>query len=159
MEQLTSIFNKCVDRIDENDIEMAEECIVGCVTLLKRRFTGRADRDRIRADFSLNRGLEKYERELNTISKLSDDALSSLIASSIDLTDDLAHVEFIFNKIKDASLSPQEAIKQASKARKTANIFMRIADILRPATKKKKKKKKAKKTSIIFTRLQKKFSF
>ena len=136
---IDDLYNKCIAKIDD-DIETGEIYLIGCVTLLKRKYTGRADRDRIREDFSLTRGLEKYERELNTISKLSDDALASLIASSIDLTDDLRHVNDLFRKIKDATMDEKEAIKQAAQARKASNLFQRIANILRPTKKKKVKK-------------------
>ena len=141
-EKIDGLYNRCITKIDD-DIETAEVYLIGCVTLLRRRYTGRADRDRIREDFSLTRGLEKYERELNTISKLSDDALSSLIASSIDLTDDLRHVNDLFRKIKDATMDEREAIKQAAQARKASNLFQRIANILRPKKKKEKKKNKS----------------
>lgn len=77
--QLDELYNECISRIDD-DIEIAEEYLIGCVTYLRRQYTGRADRDRVREDFSLTRGLDKYERELHTISRLSDDSLSTLIA-------------------------------------------------------------------------------
>ena len=136
---IDDLYNKCIAKIDD-DIETAEVYLVGCVTLLKRKYTGRADRDRVREDFTLTRGLEKYQRELNTISKLSDDALSSLIASSLDLTDDLRHVTDLFRKVKDASMDNSEAIKQATQARKASKLFQRIANILRPTKNKKIKK-------------------
>lgn len=138
---IEDLYNKCISKIDDEDIEIAEYYLIGCVTLLKRRYTGRADRDRVREDFKLIRGWDKYERELNTIAKLSDDALASLIASSIDLTDDVRHITDLFKKIKDASMDSNEAIKQSSQALKAANLLQKIANILRPKKKKKETKK------------------
>ena len=114
--KMTDLINICLNRIDE-DVETAEEYLVGCVTYLKRKNDGRCDRDRVREDFAFMRGIEKYHRELSTIANLSDEALSSLIASTIDLSKDLRHICALFDKIKIASMPKDEAKRQSDKAK------------------------------------------
>lgn len=129
--QLDELYNTCINRIDD-DIDVAEEYLIGCVTYLRRQYTGRADRDRVREDFSLTRGLDKYERELHTISRLSDDSLSTLIASSLDLSKDLRHICILFDKIKIASMDKDDAKKQSAQAKRASDMFAKIAKILEP---------------------------
>lgn len=129
--QLDELYNRCINRIDD-DIEIAEEYLIGCVTYLRRQYTGRADRDRVREDFSLIRGLNKYERELHAIVHLSDDSLCTLIASSLDLSKDLRHICDLFDKIKIASMDKDDAKKQSAQAKRASDMFAKIAKILEP---------------------------
>lgn len=128
---MTDLINLCLNRIDD-DVEIAEEYLVGCVTYLKRKNDGRCDRDRVREDFAFMRGIEKYHRELSTISNLSDEALSSLIASTIDLSKDLRHICALFDKIKIASMPKDEAKRQSDKAKQASKLLDKVAKILEP---------------------------
>lgn len=83
---IEALYYACIDRIDDEDIELAEEALIGCVTYLHRQETGRADRDRVKEDFDLDRGLEKYETELKVISLLKEESLRTIIASSADFS-------------------------------------------------------------------------
>lgn len=132
MVDVSDLYYDCIDRIDLDNIENAEEYLVGCVTYLKRKTTGRADRDRVREDITMNRGLEKYRQELLTISHLSDEALSTLIASSIDLTGEIKRVISLHDKLRMATMNSDEAKVQANKAKKASDIFLRIVEILQP---------------------------
>jgi len=134
-DNVDDLYYACIEKIDP-DIEIAEEYIIGCITYLKRKEDGRADRDRVRDDVNLNRGMSKYSRELTIIYKLSEDALSTLIASSIDLTHDVRHIADVLEKIQRSNYDEVEARNQATKARNASRMLERIAKLLTPQNKK-----------------------
>lgn len=130
MDEVESIFYVCLDRIDPTDVDVAQEYLIGCITFLKRKESGRADRDRVREDVLLSRGMEKYSEELKIVSRLSDDALATLIASSIDLSNEIKRVISLYEKVKLSCVDGKEAKTQAGKAKRASDLFARIAKIL-----------------------------
>jgi len=123
------LYYECIDKIDDN-IEIAEEYLIGCITWLCRQSNGRADRDRISDDLKLDRGVHKYHTELVIISRLSEPSLSTLIASSLDLTKEVNHLMDIYEKIKTASYDSIQSHHQATKAKKAADILTKIHKLL-----------------------------
>lgn len=99
---IEALYYACIDRIDDEDIELAEETLIGCITYLHRQEHGRADRDRVAEDFQLDRGLGKYEVELKVISLLKEESLRTIIASSMD-----------FSKIREQVKALEELIAGA----------------------------------------------
>ncbi len=130
------LYYLCIDRMRGKTLEISEEYLLGCITLLKRRMDGRADRDRIRQDLALFRGINKYERELKLIVKMDENALTCLIASSVDLSMELSRIRDLFDRIKDADFNEDEAKSQATKARLASGIMSKIAQILKPKKRK-----------------------
>ena len=130
MDGLEILFYESLDRIDPDDIDVAQDYLIGCITFLKRKESGRADRDRVREDVILNRGMEKYVSELKIISSLSNDALATLIASSIDLSNEIKRVLSLYEKVKLSCVDGREAKIQAGKAKKASDMFARIAKLL-----------------------------
>lgn len=128
--EVDALYYACIDRIDER-LELAEEYLVGCVTFLYRQKTGRADRDRVAEDFSLNRGLEKYIEELTIISRLSDSAMATLIASSLDLAKELERLEDIHSKISLATYDDVEAHNQTSKIDKAILMLENMKTLIK----------------------------
>jgi len=143
-DNVDDLYYACIEKIDP-DIEIAEEYIIGCVTYLKRKLEGRADRDRVRDDVNLNRGMSKYSKEFTIIYNMSEDALSTLIASSIDLTHDVRHIADLLEKIERSNYDEVEARNQATKAKNAAKMLERIAKLLTPQN-----KKSAKNTNSLF---------
>lgn len=90
---IEALYYACIDRIDGEDLDLAEHTLIGCITYLHRQENGRADRDRVTEDFSLDRGIEKYEIELQIISKMAEESLRTIIASSIDLSSTRAYIK------------------------------------------------------------------
>lgn len=129
---IDDLFYAALERIDPTDADVASEYIVGALTYLQRSFNGRSDRDRVRDDVELNRGLKKYERELTAIIRMSDDALAALIANSIDLSADARHIEKILKHVEKAGWCVMDASKQCSQAKRIAKMMTRIATILEP---------------------------
>lgn len=116
----------------DDDVEVSEEYLIGCVTSLKRRSQGRADRDRIREDFNLMRGLDKYERELNLISKMDENALTCLIATTLDLSKEVKRMKRILERIRYANFDDDQTKSQATKAQIASGIMKKISALLKP---------------------------
>lgn len=123
------LYNNIISRIDGN-IDVAEQYIIGAVSYLKRKNDGRSDKDRIRADFEINRGIEKYERELTTMLNLSDTAFESLIGSSVDLTPNVRIVKDVLSKVKCANFFTDDAKEESTKAKNMARMLLEICYIV-----------------------------
>lgn len=115
---IEALYYACIDRIDDEDLESAEEYLIGCVTFLHRQSHGRADRDRIKDDFEINRGIHKYEEELRIISRLEEAKLHTLIASSLDLSELVAQIEGICKIMENAVYDEVQAYNQTAKIRR-----------------------------------------
>jgi len=135
------LYFLCIERIDD-DIDVAEDFLVGCITYLKKAFYGRAERERVEHNLSISH-YEPYERELTLIVNMEDDSLSSLIASSVDLSTILKKVTIIFEKIQDADFNQTQMNVHASKAKRSGDMLLKIAG-------KMKKLKKPKKETTLF---------
>jgi hypothetical protein len=118
-----------LERIDK-DIEIAEEYLAGCITYLLRQHKGTADRDRVSSDLKLNRGIEKYERELKQILALSDDSLAILIANTIDITKDIKHLKDVYTQLEKFGTKHIEISKQSIQAKRAAGLLDNISKIL-----------------------------
>lgn len=118
-----ALYYACIDRIDDENIEVAEEYLIGCVTFLHRQTYGRADRDRVAEDFGLDRGIEKYETELAVISKMSESGLATLIASSLDFSKELDRLEKTYAHIRNSVYDETEADHQVTKFDKAIAIL------------------------------------
>jgi len=118
-----ALYYECIDKIDDENIEQAEHYLIGCVTFLHRQAHGRADRDRVKEDFEINRGIHKYEEELTIISRLSEPKLHTLIASSLDLTDLVAQIEGICQIMGNAIYEEVQAYNQTAKIKKAKKLF------------------------------------
>ncbi len=119
---VVDLYYNCIDRIDD-DLEIAEEYLIGCVTFLHRQTHGRADRDRIKEDFDINRGIHKYEDELTIISRMKEETLRTLIASSLDLSSEIDRLADIYEKINGAVYDKVQAHNQTAKIRKAIKIL------------------------------------
>lgn len=129
-EEIEDLYYTCIDRIDD-DVETAEHYLIGCITFLYRQTHGRADRDRITEDFSLNRGLEKYVEELTIISRLPSNSLSTLIASSLDLSMVVNNLSEIVEKARGAIYDDVQSYGQTSKIRKSIQLLTELDGLLR----------------------------
>lgn len=127
---IENIYYKCIEKIDD-DINKAEYYLIGCVTFLYRQDNGRADRDRIAEDFSLNRGLEKYVAELTIISRLSNSSLATLIASSIDLSKVVNDLGEIVEKAKSAIQDDVRSYNQTAKIKKAMLLLTELSKVMR----------------------------
>lgn len=128
-DHIEDLYYQCIDRIDD-DVQKAENYLIGCITFLYRQEHGRADRDRIREDFSLNRGLEKYTQELTIISRLPESSLSTLIASSLDLSKFIVDLSEVVEKTKDAIPDDVQAFGQRSKIKKAINLLNELDSVM-----------------------------
>jgi len=120
---IEALYYVCIDRIDDENLELAEEYLIGCITFLHRQANGRADRDRIKEDFDLDRGVEKYEDELIIISRMRDETLRTLIASSLDLSSYVDMLTDVHDKINGAVYDKVQAYNQTAKIRKAIKIL------------------------------------
>lgn len=116
--KIEDLYYKCIDKIDDENMENAEHYLIGCVTFLHRQTHGRADRDRIKEDFEISRGMSKYEEELRIISRLEEAKLHTLIASSLDLSDLVAQIEGICKIMGNAIYDEVQAYNQTAKLKK-----------------------------------------
>lgn len=121
--QVEALYYVCIDRIDDENLEIAEEYLIGCITFLQRQKNGRADRDRIKEDFEINRGIHKYEEELEIISRMKDSTLCTLIASSLDLSKEVERLTEVHSKISDAVYDEVQAYNQTAKINKAIDIL------------------------------------
>lgn len=121
-EEVTALYYKCIDRIDDN-VELAEEYLINAVTYLVRKKNGRADKDRITEDFLLSRGLGKYVEELTIISRVSEECLATILASSLDLSKVIDRIRNIHDKIESCIYDDVEAHNQTSKIDEAIKLF------------------------------------
>lgn len=128
--EMQALYYKCIDRLDD-ELEKAESYLISCITFLHRKEHGRADKDRIREDFSLNRGVYKYKEELTIISRLPESSLSTLIASSLDLSPLVEEITNIHEKVNNAIYDDVEANSQSVKIRKAIAILQELSTVIR----------------------------
>lgn len=128
--QIEDLYYKCIEKIDD-DVEKAEYYLIGCITFLCRQTHGRADRDRIAEDFSLNRGLEKYVEELTIISRLPESSLSTLIASSLDLSMVIKNLSEIVEKAKGAIYDDVQSYGQTTKIKKAMHLLSELNKLVK----------------------------
>jgi hypothetical protein len=120
------LYYQCCERIDD-DLEIAEEFLVGCVFHVREKFNGRAYRDRIENHFKMA-NFEPFIREMQFIMTLDDDILDALIATSLDLSPILKKVQIIYEKIEYANYDEVEASVHCNKARRAGNMLISISD-------------------------------
>lgn len=127
---IEALYYECIDKIDDENIEQAEYYLIGCVTFLQRQAHGRADRDRVAEDFSMNRGIHKYKEELTIISRLSEMSLHTLIASSLDLSDLVEQIEGICKIMENAVYDEVQAYNQTAKIKKCQKYFEKLETLV-----------------------------
>jgi len=130
------LFYICLDRIDD-DAEVAESFLVGCITHLKASFYGRCERGRVERNLT-DMVLDSYTRELKLISEMKDDSLASLIASSVDLTTILQKITIIYDIIDNATIGEADGYTHAVKADKASKLLAKISKKMRTLRKPKK---------------------
>ena len=124
-------YYKCIDKLG-GDIERDEPYLIKCVTFLHRQAHGRADRDRITADFTMDRGIEKYENELIIISKLSKSELATLIASSIDLSPLVKELEEKCERVKKGIVYDEVHAKHVTEQiHKAREMLIELSKVIR----------------------------
>jgi len=123
--EIEVLYYKCIDKIDDN-LEKAEPYLISCITFLSRKKHGRADKDRITKDFSLNRGVHKYKEELTIISRLPRSSLATLIASSLDLSPLVEEISKIHKKTNNAIYDEVEANNQNAKIQKAIKMLTEL---------------------------------
>lgn len=126
-----ALYYECIDRINGEDLDIAEEYLIGCVTFLHRQTHGRADRDRVAEDFSLDRGMEKYESELAVISKMSESGLATLIASSLDFSKELKRIKELYGNVRIAVYEDTEADFQVCKLNEAIEILTEMTKCIK----------------------------
>ena len=129
------LFYKCIDRIDD-DIKIAEEFLVGCIHEITIRHDKEIARDIIRSNLE-TLYVDKYRREFNLILGMSEDGLSSLIASSIDLSIIYKQVNLIYDKIELAVIDDVTANCHAHKAERAGKKLIAISKKMVKSTRKK----------------------
>lgn len=121
------LYYKCLEKID-GDIAVAEFFLISCIKEVKKRlFDVEIDRNLIKTNFD-NFNVYMYEKEMVFISNLCDESLSSLIASSLDLSFIYETTKIIWDKIEYATMDEVTATVHTTKAVKSAKMLNKIAE-------------------------------
>lgn len=121
----SDLYQSFIIRLGD-DIEEAEQIAVRIISHLRRDRHDRADIDRIREDFSIMRGIDKYREELIIVNRLNDEALAYLVAQTIDLSKIIDMLKSTLKSVKSAKMSRDYASKQERKARNGIKILTEI---------------------------------
>ena len=127
-----ALYYQCCERID-NDTEVAELFLIGCIAYLKRDKGEKGVRKFILDDLKYC-NYEPYLRELRLLSVMHDDSMQALITSSIDLAPILKQITIIYEHAKDADYELVQPSTHANKAVKIADIATKLADNMKPTT-------------------------
>ena len=99
---IDNLYYECLDRVNE-DITIAEPFIVGCVYVLLLRYGKKISRSTVEENIG-NMHYHPYERQLKLISTMEEGSLSSLIASSIDMSRVVKEIKIIHDNIELADI-------------------------------------------------------
>lgn len=129
-----NLFYTCCERIDQ-DVEVAEPFLVGCITYIIRDRGERGIRQKVKDDLCMN-NYEPYLRELRLIASMHDDSIQALVTSSLDLSVILKQVEIVYTHAIDADFSKVQPSTHANKARRASDMLMELSKLMKPTTKK-----------------------
>lgn len=128
-----ALFYQCCERIDE-DMEVAEPFLVGCITYLKRDKGEKGVRKWVKDDLKMC-NYEPYLRELRLISTMHEDSIQALITSSLDLAPVLRQIEIIYAHAKDADYSLVQPSTHANKAKRGCKLLEKLSQLMKPTRK------------------------
>lgn len=128
-----SLYYTCCDRIDQ-DIEVAESFLVGCIAYIIRERGEKGVRQKIKDDLCMNY-YEPYLRELRLISTMHDDSIHALITSSLDLSAILKQVEIVCDHAMGSNYDLVQESTHANKAKRIGEMMTKLSEHMKPTRK------------------------